>query len=70
MRGIYNEEREFKLFISTTDAHHFQEKGIETIMVGSGTEETNVHAADENIDIDDLIDTTKIFALTTFNYLK
>ncbi|MHA1146858.1 MAG: M20 family metallopeptidase [Promethearchaeota archaeon] len=67
---IHGEPREFKLFISTTDAHHFQEKGIITILAGAGTSETNIHAADEFIEIEDLINTTKIFALTTLNYLK
>jgi len=67
---VYNEDREFKLFQSANDGHWFHEKGIETILMGTGTHENNVHAEDEFVSIDDLIDTTKIFALTAFNYLR
>lgn len=67
---VYNEDREFKLFQSANDGHWFHEKGIETILMGTGSHENNVHAEDEFVSIDDLIDTTKIFALTTFNYLR
>jgi len=67
---VYNEDREFKLFQSANDGHWFHEKGIETIIMGTGSYENNVHAEDEFVSIDDLIDTTKIFALTALNYLK
>jgi acetylornithine deacetylase/succinyl-diaminopimelate desuccinylase family protein len=67
---VYNEDREFKLFQSANDGHWFHEKGIETIIMGTGSHENNVHAEDEFVSIDDLIDTTKIFALTAFNYLR
>lgn len=67
---VYNEEREFKLFQSANDGHWFHEKGIETIIMGTGSHKNNVHAEDEFVSIDDLIDTTKIFALTAFNYLR
>ena len=67
---VYDEEREFKLFQSANDGHWFHEKGIETIIMGTGSHENNVHAEDEFVSIDDLIDTTKIFALTALNYLK
>ena len=68
--SVYNEEREFKLFISANDAHWFQEREIETILMGIGNHKNNVHAEDEFVDIEDLIDTTKIFAITALNYLK
>ena len=70
IKFVYNEDREFKLFQSANDGHWFHEKGIETIIMGTGSHENNVHAEDEFVSIDDLIDTTKIFALTAFNYLR
>jgi acetylornithine deacetylase/succinyl-diaminopimelate desuccinylase-like protein len=38
--------------------------------MGVGSHENNVHAEDEFVSIEDLIETTKIFALTAFDYLK
>jgi len=67
---VYNEEREFKMFQSANDGHWFHEAGIECILMGVGTHENNVHAEDEFVSIEDLIATTKIFALTALNYLK
>jgi len=67
---IYNEEKEFKLVMPSTDAHWFQERGIETVLIGTGRNDTNVHAVDEFVYIDDLINTTKAYALTALNYLK
>jgi len=69
-KKTFNEERGFKLFISTTDAHWFQDRGIETILVGAMRGENNTHAEDEFVYIDDLINLTKIYALTALNYLK
>ncbi len=66
---IYKEEREFKMFQSANDAHFFHENGIATILMGTGSHMNNVHAEDEFVCIDDLIDTTKIFALAVLNYL-
>ena len=70
VKTVYGEEREFKMFLSASDAHWFQEKEIETIMMGCGTHKNKVHAEDEYIHIEELIATTKIFALTALNYLK
>lgn len=67
---VYNEDRDFKFFQSANDGHWFHEKGIETILIGTGTHENNVHAEDEFVSINDLLDTTKIFALTILNYLS
>ena len=67
---VYDEEREFKLFMPSTDAHWFQERGIETILIGTGRGDNNCHAADEFVYIEDLINTTKLYALTALNYLK
>ncbi|UCC20954.1 MAG: M20/M25/M40 family metallo-hydrolase [Promethearchaeota archaeon] len=69
-KSIYDAEREFKLFMPSCDAHWFQERGIETILIGTGRDDTNAHAVDEFVYIDDLIKTTKIYALTALNYLK
>ncbi len=67
---VYNEEREFRLFIAATDAHYFQEAGIPTILIGTGNADCNTHASDEFVNIDDLINTTKMFAISALNYLK
>lgn len=67
---IHNDEREFKLMMPSTDAHWFQERGIETIIIGTGRGDNNCHAADEFVYIEDLINTTKLYALTALNYLK
>ncbi|NVM00768.1 MAG: ArgE/DapE family deacylase [Candidatus Helarchaeota archaeon] len=67
---VFDEERDFKLFIPTTDAHWFQEKGIKTVLFGSIRADNKPHAADEFVYIEDLINTTKMFAITALNYLK
>ena len=67
---IYNEKREFKLFMPSTDAHWFQERGIETILNGTGRNDTNAHVFDEFVYIKDLINVTNLYALTALNYLK
>lgn len=69
-KKVYNEERDFKTFIPTTDAHIFQMKGIETIIIGALRGDNNYHAQDEFVYIDDMINVTKIYALTALNYLK
>ena len=68
--SVFNEERDFKLFIASTDAHHFNNKGIDTLVIGPMTGDNNYHAQDEFVYIEDLINTTKIFALTALHYLK
>jgi len=67
---LYNEEREFKMFIASTDAHHFKRNGIDTLLIGPMIGDNNYHAQDEFVYIEDLINTTKIFALTALHYLK
>lgn len=69
-KTVFNEEREFKLFIPTTDAHLFQQNGIETILIGPLRGDNNIHAQDEFVYIEDMINVTKIFAITALNYLK
>ena len=70
VKVVYNEERDFILFMSSSDAHWFQERGIETILIGTGRSDNNCHAAAEFVYIEDLINTTKMYALTALNYLK
>ncbi len=69
-KAVFGEVREFKLFNCTTDAHWFAEKGIETVLIGTFREDSVIHCANENVHIDDLINTTKMFAVTALNYLK
>jgi succinyl-diaminopimelate desuccinylase len=52
IKFVYNEDREFKLFQSANDGHWFHEKGIETIIMGTGSHENNVHAEDEFVSRD------------------
>jgi acetylornithine deacetylase/succinyl-diaminopimelate desuccinylase-like protein len=69
-KTLYNEERDFKLFIASTDAHHFKRNGIDTLVIGTMRGDNNYHAQDEFVYIDDLIEATKIYALSALNYLK
>jgi succinyl-diaminopimelate desuccinylase len=67
---VFNEHRDFKFNIATNDGHFFMEKGIETIQFGCGGIYNNVHAPDEFVEINDLLNTTKLYAITAWNYLK
>ena len=69
-KAVFDEERGFKLFLPSTDAHWFQERGIPTILIGASRGDNNPHAEDEFVYIEDLINTTKLFAITALNYLK
>ncbi|MFX1462244.1 MAG: M20 family metallopeptidase [Promethearchaeota archaeon] len=69
-KTVYNQERDFRLNMPSTDAHWFQERGIETILIGTGREDNNCHTADEFVYIEDLINATKLYALTALNYLR
>jgi len=55
-----------------TDARHFYNAGVPTIMFGVGPkvlEEANGHRADENIRLEDLQAATKIIACTLYDLL-
>ncbi len=67
---VYGEKREFRLFMPGSDAHWFQNRGIETILIGTSRGENNLHAADEFVYIKDLINVTKMFAISALHYLK
>jgi len=68
--GVFKEERGFRLFMPSTDAHWFQERNIETILIGTSRVDNKIHSSDEFVYIEDLINTTKMYALTALNYLK
>ena len=67
---VFQKKRDFRFNIATNDGHYFLERGIETIQLGCGGVENNVHAIDEYIEIDQLVNTAKIYAITALNYLK
>ena len=69
-KSVYGEDREFKLYIPITDAQSFIENGIETILIGPIRGENNIHAIDEFVYIEDVMNVTKLYALTALNYLK
>ncbi|MHA1803369.1 MAG: M20 family metallopeptidase [Promethearchaeota archaeon] len=70
MKITHGEEREFKMFQAANDGHFFAEQGIPTIMVGTGTHKNNVHAPNEFVHVEELLDTVKIFALTIYNFFS
>ncbi|MFM9883842.1 MAG: M20/M25/M40 family metallo-hydrolase [Burkholderiales bacterium] len=56
-----------------TDARHYSEAGIPTVLYGAGPrtlEEANGHRADENLKLDDLYRATEVVALTFFDFLS
>jgi len=55
-----------------TDARHYSEAGIPTVLYGAGPrslEEANGHRADENLKLDDLYKATEVVALTFLDLL-
>jgi len=56
-----------------TDARHYSEAGIPTVLYGAGPrtlEEANGHRADENLVLDDLHKATEVMALTFLDLLE
>jgi acetylornithine deacetylase/succinyl-diaminopimelate desuccinylase family protein len=56
-----------------TDARHYSEAGIPTVLYGAGPctlEEANGHRADENLKLDDLYKATEVVALTLLDLLS
>jgi acetylornithine deacetylase/succinyl-diaminopimelate desuccinylase-like protein len=56
-----------------TDARHYSEAGIPTLLYGAGPrtlEEANGHRADENLALDDLYKATEVMALTFLDLLE
>jgi len=56
-----------------TDARHYSEAGIPTVLYGAGPrtlEEANGHRADENLVLDDLYKATEVMALTFLDLLE
>ncbi len=61
--GLEIEPRGVPLY---TDARHYSEAGIPTVLYGAGPrtlEEANGHRADENLKLDDLYKATEVVAL-------
>ncbi len=55
-----------------TDARHYSEAGIPTVLYGAGPrtlEEANGHRADENLKLDDLYQATEVVARTFVDLL-
>jgi acetylornithine deacetylase/succinyl-diaminopimelate desuccinylase-like protein len=56
-----------------TDARHYSEAGIPTVLYGAGPrtlEEANGHRADENLKLDDLYKATEVVALSLVDLLR
>lgn len=56
-----------------TDARHYSEAGVPTVLYGAGPrtlEEANGHRADENLKLDDLYKATEVVALTFLDLLS
>ncbi|MHA2398632.1 MAG: M20 family metallopeptidase [Promethearchaeota archaeon] len=68
VRNGVNIEPTLYMISGFTDARFFRAKGIPTVVYGCGGE--NFHGVDEYITIDNLISTTKVYALTAMNFLK
>ncbi len=66
---VYGEERSFKTLLPSTDSHWFQERGIDTILIGASRSDNNIHTVDEFVYIEDLLNLTKLFAISALNYL-
>jgi len=55
-----------------TDARHYSEAGVPTVLYGAGPrtlEEANAHRADENLKLDDLYQATEVVALALHDFL-
>jgi len=67
--GVEIEPRGVPLY---TDARHYSEAGIPTVLYGAGPrtlEEANGHRADENLKLDDLYKATEVVALALHDFL-
>ena len=65
---IKNEKPQFKCSTTTSDANYLHQYGHDIITFGPGSIEAGVHGANEHIDIHNLVDCTKIYALTAINW--
>jgi len=68
---VYNRESFFFIAPGATDAHFYRNSGYceKTIHFGPGSA-NQMHAINENIEIQDYIDAIKIYTLFGYNYLK
>jgi succinyl-diaminopimelate desuccinylase len=68
VRKGFNIEPTLYMISGFTDARFFRAKGIPTVVYGCKGE--NIHSVDEFITIDNLISTTKAYALTAIDFLN
>lgn len=68
---IYNQKSFYCLAPGSTDAHYYRNSGYceKTIQFGPG-KATMMHAVDENVEIQDFINSIHVFTLFAYNYLK
>jgi len=67
---IYGSKPFYFFFPACADAHYLRNTGYcpDTILFGPGNA-TTAHAIDENIDIQDFIDSIKVYTLFAYNFL-
>lgn len=66
--NIKNEKPHFNCSTTTSDANYLHQYGHDIITFGPGSIEAGVHGPNEHINIKNLIDCTKIYALTAMNW--
>ena len=68
---VYGRKPFYFFFPACADAHYFRNSGYcpETILFGPGNA-TTAHAIDESIEIQDYINSIKVYALFAYNFLK
>lgn len=72
-RTVLGEDIESRGVPIYTDARHYSEAGIPTVLYGAGPrtlEEANGHRADENLKLDDLYRATEVVALSLYDLLQ
>lgn len=72
-REVFGEEAKPHGVPLYTDARHYSEAGIPTVLYGAGPrtiEEANGHRADENLRLDDLFRATEVVALSLLDLLQ
>lgn len=56
--------------LGQSDARWFIKNGIPAINFGPGTNDNNLHGYDEYMEIDDLVQTTKVLSVLIYNYVS
>tara|TARA_Y100001970_G_scaffold264257_1_gene350673 strand:- start:695 stop:1984 length:1290 start_codon:yes stop_codon:yes gene_type:complete len=68
--NIKNEKPQFNCSTTTSDANYLHQYGHDIITFGPGSIESGVHGPNEYIDIKNLVDCTKIYALAAINWCE